>query len=175
MTNEQYVRELPTSELRAIIAGGLHGKTAAEIREVAQELGITVAELRELVVPTVPSAEQTRELMARVATTRAEAALRKVRDRASRWCGNARDVNDVEAERRVAELLRAINDRLRELCPPSPPRLGEVPEGKVGWGAPAVAPATSAENVVDLGERRSGPRRGDDPVPRGDGLGWLGR
>jgi len=38
----QLAREMSSSELRAIVAGGLHGKSRAEIAHFAKELGITL-------------------------------------------------------------------------------------------------------------------------------------
>ena len=177
MTNEQYVRELPTSELRALIAAGLRGNSAGEVRDFARSMGISVVELRELVAPTVPSPEQIREMLDRVAVSKDETALRKLGYRAEDWRRNAAEAGDATAEWWIADLLKSIERRCAALRPAPAPLRCPMPPAEPSWVSPTVEPPARLVpgNGVDLGERRSGPRRGDDPVPRGDGLAWPER
>ena len=115
-------RELSTAELRAFLQADLRGMTPGEIRGFATELGISVAELRELVVSTCPSAEQTERLLAAIAASSDEAWLHKVRERATGWNIDSRG-SDPEAERRAREITAAAERRIMALRPPpSPPR-----------------------------------------------------
>jgi hypothetical protein len=52
--DRQVLREVPTGELRAIVAAGLYGKSREEIAGFAKEIGLTLAQLRELVSPQRP-------------------------------------------------------------------------------------------------------------------------
>jgi len=108
--------ELSTRELIAVIAADLEGLTAAQFRELAQKLGITKEELWDLGFPTAPSAEHTSEFLADVAAYRGdEGKLWEFRKQVERWKFAARDMGDIEAERRMDGLMHAIVARVREL------------------------------------------------------------
>ena len=178
----QLAREMSSSELRAIVAGGLHGKSRAEIAHFAKELGITLAELRDLVAPPVPSAEQVAQLAERITTASDEPWLLQLRDRVWQWGKNAGEADDAEAERRVSDLLKAIEHRLAALRPPPPPQRCLSPTEPAQWTSPAdeppIRPASS--NVVDPPRRRERPAPSGDggPAPRmpvGDGFDWMRR
>ena len=81
--DRQALREVPTGELRRIVAAGLYGKSREEIARFAKEIGLTLAQLRELVSPSVPSAQQVAQLAERITAAMDEPWLRKLRDRAS--------------------------------------------------------------------------------------------
>jgi hypothetical protein len=82
------VRDCSVRELCRIVAAGLVGKSSSEILKFAQSIGISLAELREVIqgaVPTIPSAEQTALLLERVVTATDPGWLRKLRERAVGW------------------------------------------------------------------------------------------
>jgi hypothetical protein len=176
----QLARQMSSAELRAIVAGGLHGKSRTEIAHFANELGITLAELRELVASSVPSAEQVAQLIERVPEGTGET-LRKLRERTTLWRRNAAEIGNAEAGLRLGDLLTAIAVRLAALRPPPPPQRCPAPVGPPPtWVSPPSTVRTEASSVVELptvarpvhlvngGDGAPAPR-----MPRGDGFDWL--
>jgi len=180
--DRQALREVPTGELRRIVAAGLYGKSREEIAGFAKEIGLTLTQLRELVSPSVPSAQQVAQLAERMTTATDESWLRKLRGRAEHWCRNAAEAGDAEAKRRVGDLLTAIERRLAALRPPRASRYDPRD------GSDILAPAQTLEpvrenvdgrsTVVDLPTRWERPaprgdRRSALRMPKGDGFDWL--
>jgi hypothetical protein len=185
--DRQVLREVPTGELRAIVAAGLYGKSREEIAGFAKEIGLTLAQLRELVSPSVPSAQQVAQLAERMTTATDEPWFRKLRGRAERWSWNAAEAGDAEAQRRVGDLLKAIDGRLAALRPPSlPPRAPQYgPDGAELRGS--VQPRRSRDSGDPTSNVVPSPRATSPPIypptdgdggpsrrmPRGDGWDWL--
>jgi hypothetical protein len=177
----QLAREISSAELRAIVAAGLHGKSSTEIAHFANELGITLAELRELVAPSVPSAEQVAQLIERIPEGTGET-LRKLRERTTRWRRNAAEVGNAEAGLRLGDLLTVIAVRLAALRPPLPPHRCPSPTEPAQWTPPADEPLVGpgSSNVAPLPNRGERPESsGDHGPPRGmpvgDGFDWMRR
>jgi hypothetical protein len=183
--DRRLAKELSTAELRGVVAAGLHGKSRGEVAEFAKELAISLAELRELVAPTIPTAEQIALLSERITAAMDEPWLRKLRDRASHWGRNAAEAGDAEAQRRVGDLLKAVDGRLAALRPPSlPPRAPQYgPDGAELRGSVRPPPDSGdpTSNIVPSPRAPSPPIRpatgGDGGpsrrMPRGDGWDWL--
>ena len=183
MIAEQRLREMTTTALRQELSAALRETSPDEIRGLAADLGITLAQLRELVAPTpCPSSAQAELLLSKIATTTNKGWLQKIREKAIHWDIEARG-DDLEAERRAVGIRQAIERQLATLRPPPPLRPARAetigPRGSILLSPPS-------ENVVDLERWRGLPRangsapggQGHDggPAPRmpqGDGFDWL--
>jgi hypothetical protein len=168
---------MTTAALRQELTAALRETSPDEIRGLAADLGITLAQLRELVAPTpCPSSVQAELLLSKIATTTNKGWLQKVREKAIDWDIEARG-HDLAAERRAVGIRQAVDRQLATLRPPPPARAETIgPRGSILLSPP--------ENVVDLERWRGSPRAsapggqrhdsGPTPrMPKGDGFDWL--
>ena len=109
-------RHLPTSELRAILRAEL--KTAEDIRQLAKEVGISIAELRRVVMPECPDAQQVREFLDLIADAREVAPLRAFRERLRDW-----DSDDEPGRERIAAIGRALDAKAQRAARGGTPAL----------------------------------------------------